>query len=94
MSAFYGMIQGNRGEATRGGSRASGFKSTCQSYDGSVITRMSYDHEDKLRIRIDLSDGSSFGGWDSREYFDGSLEDLKEALRTYMESKTGRVLNV
>jgi hypothetical protein len=59
MSAFYGCVQGNRGAATRGGSRASGFKSTAQSYDGSVITRLSYNNEDELMVTIEVSEGSS-----------------------------------
>jgi len=28
MSHFYGRVQGNRGDATRGGSKASGFDAT------------------------------------------------------------------
>ena len=93
MSAFYGQLVGGRGDVTRTGTKNSGFKSTCQSYDGSVITRMRYDREDNLEIIIELSDGSSFGGWDAKEYFRGSLDELREALRTYTESKTGRVLD-
>jgi hypothetical protein len=33
MAEFYGRISGNRGEATRMGSKESGFRSSCQSYD-------------------------------------------------------------
>ena len=59
MSAFYGMVQGNRGSATRGGSRASGFKSTAQSYDGSVITELSYNDKDELMVRVSISEESA-----------------------------------
>ena len=59
MSTFYGCIQGNRGEATRGGSRASGFKATAQSFDGSIITRLSYNQEDELMVTIETSDYSA-----------------------------------
>ena len=63
MSAFYGMVQGNRGAATRGGSRASGFKSTVQSWDGSIITEMSYDDKDRLMVNISVdTDGSASYG--------------------------------
>lgn len=89
MSAFYGAVEGNRGPATRGGSKNSGFKSTCQSYDGSVITRMRYDSDDKLQIMIDISDDSS-AGWGADEMFRGSLSELKTALSDFMKKKNKR----
>ena len=72
MAKFYGSIQGNRGAATRGGSAASGIKSSCQSYDGSVITYMSYDGIDNLVVTIEVSDGSSSYG---RRIFCGTFEE-------------------
>lgn len=36
MAHFYGVIQGNRGEATRMGSKASGLETTAASWQGSV----------------------------------------------------------
>lgn len=36
MAHFYGTLQGNRGRATRCGSRASGMKATCASWAGAV----------------------------------------------------------
>jgi hypothetical protein len=62
MSAFYGSIQGNRGSATRGGSRNSGIKGSCQSYSGSVITYLDYDTNDNLMVTIEVSDHSSSYG--------------------------------
>lgn len=88
MSAFYGSIQGNRGPATRGGSVASGFKSTCQSYDGSVIVEMNYSRkeysnpQENLMVRISLSDDSS-SGWGSKTAFHGSFQELKEVFDFY-----------
>ena len=75
MSKFYGCVRGNRGCATRGGSATSGFKASAQSYDGSVITYLDYDHDNKLRVRIDLADGSSSYG-DMK--FSGTFEELKD----------------
>jgi hypothetical protein len=72
MSAFYGMVQGNRGAATRGGSRASGFKATLQSWDGSIITRMSYNNEGELMVEIEYSDGSATYG---TKAFYGTFEE-------------------
>ena len=72
MSAFYGMVQGNRGAATRGGSRASGFKASCQSYDGSVITRMSYNDKDELMVSVEIAEGSACYG---KTVFSGTFEE-------------------
>jgi hypothetical protein len=77
MSAFYGMVRGNRGAATRGGSKNSGYKATCQSWDGSVIVNMSYDNEDKLKVRLEVADSSSTYG---DVIFSGTLQELKEKL--------------
>lgn len=78
MSAFYGCVQGNRGAATRGGSRASGFKSTAQSYDGSVITRLSYNNEDELMVTIEVSDCSSPYG---TTIFTGTFDEYINKLK-------------
>ncbi len=72
MSAFYGMVQGNRGAATRGGSKASGFKTTAQSWDGSIITRMSYGDEGELMVEIEYAEGSATYG---KQAFYGTFEE-------------------
>jgi hypothetical protein len=77
MSTFYGMVQGNRGAATRGGSRASGFKSTAQSWNGSVITYLSYDANDNLVVTVEASDGSATYG---RRIFCGTFEEFVAKL--------------
>ena len=56
MSKFYGSVVGNRGEATRGGS--SRIKASAQSYNGSVITELTYN-DDTLMVRISTDKGSS-----------------------------------
>jgi len=87
MSKFYGTIQGNRGMATKGGSKSSGFKSSAQSWDGSVITNLRYEeiepNKEMLKIRIDLADDSrsSMG----TTYFSGTLDELKECFKLYEE---------
>ena len=77
MSKFYGMVQGNRGAATRGGSANSGFKATAQSWDGSVITMLDYDSNNNLIVELQVSDGSSIYG---ETIFKGSLEELVNKL--------------
>ena len=62
MSTFYGCVQGNRGAATRTGSRCSGIEASVQSWNGSVITSLSYDHEDRLMVTVRVSEGSSSYG--------------------------------
>ena len=69
MAKFYGSIQGSRGAATRTG--GSLMKSSVQSYDGSVITYMSYD-EDKLMVEVCVSNESSAYG---RRIFYGTFEE-------------------
>lgn len=78
MSAFYGCIQGNRGAATRGGSRASGFRASAQSYDGSVITRLSYNENDELMVTIETSDDSAPYG---KIIFYGTFEEFNKKLQ-------------
>ena len=84
MSKFYGMIQGNRGAATRGGSTNSGFKATVQSWDGSVINYLDYDREDKLRLTVSVAEGSSTYG---DEVFRGTLDEFKEMCEMYKKHK-------
>lgn len=78
MSKFYGSIQGNRGAATRGGSRASGIKGSCQSHDGSVITYLDYDGNDNLMVTIEVSDKSSSYG---SRIFCGTFEEFINKLK-------------
>ena len=75
MSKFYGMVRGNRGASTRGGSANSGFKATAQSFDGSVITCLDYDSNNQLKVRLEIAEGSSTYG---DTMFNGTLEELKE----------------
>ena len=77
MATFYGSICGNRGEATRGGSKNSGFKATAQSWDGSVITYLSYNENNELMVSLSIADNSSSYG---TCYFYGTIEELKKKL--------------
>lgn len=75
MSKLYGSIQGNRGAATRTGSSL--MKSSVQSYDGSVITYMSYD-KDNLMVEVCVSDYSSSYG--SRIFY-GTFDEYVTKLK-------------
>lgn len=51
MSHFYGTVQGNRGEATRCGSKNSGMDVCCASWDGAIRCRTYIqDGEDFVRV--------------------------------------------
>ena len=88
MSAFYGMICGNRGAATRGGSKNSGYKASAQSYDGSVITYLDYDQNGELTVQLSLSDHSSSYG---DTMFRGTFKELQESLQLLKDIKSGKV---
>ena len=45
MSHFYGSVKGNRGEATRGGSKYSGYTSYCAGWGGGIEVRLWHDPE-------------------------------------------------
>lgn len=58
MSKFYGTVQGNRGEATRGGSKNSGIKATAQSWEGSVSVLL-FNENEEIRCNIIAGKGST-----------------------------------
>lgn len=78
MSTFYGSIQGNRGAATRGGSRNSGIRASAQSWNGSVITELTYDENDRLMVSVSTSEGSSSYG--SRIFY-GTFDEYVAKLK-------------
>ncbi len=77
MSKFYGQVQGMaQTVASRRGS--SFIKSSVQSWDGSLITRMFYDGNGKLIVQIDVDKNTStFYG---QGLFYGTLDELVEKL--------------
>lgn len=74
MAKFYGSIQGSRGAATRMGHSL--IKSSVQSYDGSVITYLSYD-EDKLMVEVCVAKESTTYG---RRIFYGTFDEFVAKL--------------
>ena len=70
MAKFYGSIQGNRGAATRMGNSL--IKSSVQSWDGSLISCMSYNG-DKLMLELSVSKGSASCG---KTIFYGTFEEF------------------
>ena len=70
MAKFYGSIQGNKGAVTRMGSSC--IKSSVQSWDGSLISCMSYNG-DKLMLELSVSKGSASCG---KTIFYGTFEEF------------------
>ena len=77
MSKFYGTVDGseNRTDATRCGHRY--IHVSAQSWDGSLITRMNYDRDDRLYVKLEYSDTSSTCG---RTIFTGTMDELLKKL--------------
>ena len=95
MSTFYGMVKGNRKCATRGGSKSSGFRASCQSYAGSIISAMEYVEDENgkevLKVRVGTNDGSSAcSDWNSND-FTGTFQEFKDLLKLAADIKSGKV---
>lgn len=72
MSKLYGSIQGCRGAATRCGTSL--MKSSVQSWEGSLISYMSYEG-DTLMLELCVSEGSSAYG---KTIFRGTFKEFVE----------------
>lgn len=92
MSKFYGTVGdrwGNRGDATRCGHKS--ITAAAQSYDGSIMTELRYDHQaddetrDTLRVSICVADFST--SHMGEQIFDGTIDEYEKALRQYMNRK-------
>lgn len=72
MAKFYGSIQGNRGAATRMGH--SGIKASVQSWDGSVITELSYNDKGQLLVDVSVAkdESSAYG----QRVFLGTIDEF------------------
>lgn len=76
MSKFYGTVIGKADTvATRRGFDC--IKTSAQSWDGSVITRLSYDKSGTLMVEIEHSPDSSTCG---RTVFRGTIDEFLKKL--------------
>ena len=81
MAAFIGEVHGNRGSASRTGSKSSGFTATARSWDGSVRTDLFYkeDREGREELWVEISAGEgSTGGWGMKTLYRGPFSELSE----------------
>ena len=80
MSKFYGTLIGQaRTEATRRGSDRTGIRASVQSWDGSLVSELNYNHDGKLIIDLSWSEGSSCYG--NERLFNGTIDELREKLK-------------
>jgi hypothetical protein len=77
MAAFFGQVAGGRGVATRTGTR--NIRTSVQSWDGSVITELSYNSEDKLMVEVRADDYSTAYG---NRIFYGTYEEFINKLKS------------
>lgn len=82
MSTLYGSLQGARGEATRCGTKSSGMRASVQSWNGSLVSYMSLDENEKPIIRLYISEHSTGSSWGASLVFSGTLEELKNKLES------------
>jgi hypothetical protein len=73
MSKLYGSIQGDRGAATRCGHHR--IKAAAQSYDGSVITELSYNDEGQLLVDVSVAKDESTAYRGTRLFY-GTLDEF------------------
>lgn len=78
MSKFYGTVDGceSRTCATRCGGKY--IRTSAQSWDGSIITRLHYDKTGNLMVEIEVSDDSSSSG---ERIWHGTFDEFRNQLR-------------
>ena len=76
MSKFYGQVEGMSSTvATRRGGKF--IKTSAQSYDGSIQTRLEYDDQDNLIVEMSMCEGTGFCGY---RVYRGTFASLKDIL--------------
>jgi hypothetical protein len=83
MSHFYGTLQGNRGEATRGGSKKSGMTTYCASWEGAVRCEAWHDKETGKDM-VNVSKEPWHGAGESKLLYRGLIGENKEKLKKVM----------
>ena len=81
MSKFYGTVSGMaKTEATRRGGRD--ITVAAQSWDGSQVTRLYYNDEGELCIRVETyHDSRGSFSWGAETMFDGTFAEYEKILR-------------
>ena len=88
MAKFYGTIQGNRGMGTRLGTQE--IRTSAQSWDGSIITKLYYDEKD-LNVIIATDESSSPYG---EIKFNGKFKNFQHLLELVQEVGIDYAINL
>lgn len=81
MATFYGQVEGQaQTVAARRGSENSGIRASVQSWNGSVITRLWYDDDGILWVRVSPTEGSRFCSDGRLPEFWGTFDELIECF--------------
>ena len=77
MSHFYGTVRGNRGEASRGGSKDSGMTTHCASWKGAIRCQAYVNEQGQDCVRISKEFWRGRG--ENKVIYDGLIgEELKK----------------
>ena len=76
MAKFYGSVIGNRGEATRLGHTR--IKTAARSWDGSIVTELTYNDKNELMVCVSTSNESSALG---QQIFYGTFDEFVNKLK-------------
>jgi hypothetical protein len=80
MSHFYGTLNGNRGEATRCGSKDSGMTTYCASWSGAVHCQAHYNEKtDEDWVLVELVPWHGHGT--NKVLYDGPISGAEDALK-------------
>jgi hypothetical protein len=75
MGHFYGTVQGNRGEASRMGSKNSGMETYCASWKGAIRCFAYVNSDGKDCIRVEMTSWRGVGEY--KLLYDGLIGEYK-----------------
>ncbi len=95
MSRFYGDLQGNRGEATRGGTKSSGIGGHIRGWRVGARVSIDSNGQDEDEVRVSVTGGSSPMGSSGGDYLaiytrheltGGLVKELRDALKAIVSN--------
>lgn len=92
MAHFRGVVQGQRGDASRLGSAKSGLTVVAQAWGGQVVTRLWQDGHGRDFVRVYVEANSAAYGDTAEDVtlYYGPLDSLRNG-NTFADSHTGRI---
>ncbi len=85
MAHFYATMQGNKGEATRCGTKGSGMNSVVASWQGAVQVQLHHDAErDEDWVSVWLTTWHGAGAQPAIQLYDGPISGIPEQIARRM----------